>query len=87
MKHDKQLIGYAIEYRYWSTWEDQDHVHHAVWSNWMIHWNSKIYSSKGVVNESLEKMRKYHSNKGNNEFRAIPIYKITAAIPKQDENI
>ena len=67
-KHDFKVKGYIIEVRYHYLMDGKD-----TWTNWNIHFNNKLYTSKITAEESIGYMLPYL---GKAETRIKPLYEI-----------
>lgn len=69
-KHDFKIKGYIIKvrYHYYKGNQDED-----AWTNWNIHFNNKLYTSKVTAEEALKYTKEFL---GKAETRIKPLYEI-----------
>lgn len=68
-KHDFKIKGYIIEVRYCFQGNEED-----FWTNWLVHYNNKLYSNKDAAIEALSYTKEYLGV--GSETRIKPLYEI-----------
>lgn len=68
---EKELYGYVVELRWWYSYEDKKHVHHAEYTQWIKRYN-KIYHTKKVAEEAVKNM----NLPSTYQYRIIPLFRL-----------